>query len=173
MEKLDLGCGSREENKPFKEGLDRNTVYADIERSCFNRPFLTVCCSGVWLPFRENSFSIVIASHVLEHVYNPMQFLRECKRVSGKRVIIKIPRLLKRYAYAKETEGHIFTWSDSSFQNLLSLIFEKFKVYPMKTKTRLPFLKKTVNQILFWVITFFSHSNVENQLIAICKTGDF
>lgn len=37
---------------------------------------------GEKLPFKDNAFDFVIASHVLEHSFDPYQFLTELKRVS-------------------------------------------------------------------------------------------
>jgi len=49
-------------------------------------PFITdrpsVLGKGEALPFRDNSFDFVIASHVLEHSVDPENFLRELQRVA-------------------------------------------------------------------------------------------
>lgn len=39
---------------------------------------------GKKLPFLDKSFDLVYATHVVEHVPNPREFLSECKRVARK-----------------------------------------------------------------------------------------
>jgi len=165
---LDIGCGSQKGNKPYKKGSDPLIVYADIVKTEFNKPFLSICCSGLNLPFKDNSFSRVLAFHVLEHVYNPLKFLKECKRVAKRTIIIAIPHLLRDLRFKNESESHIFTWSYSSFQHLLKLVFEDFIIQRTIIEPQFPFLKKTINQILNWIVLFFSRSRRENELIAYC-----
>ena len=44
------------------------------------------------LPYNDNEFTTVVCLQVLEHVTDPIQALRELKRVAKKRVVITIPR---------------------------------------------------------------------------------
>jgi methionine biosynthesis protein MetW len=43
------------------------------------------------LPFKDHSFSTVVALDVLEHVYDPLRLLEEMKRVTKGTVIISVP----------------------------------------------------------------------------------
>lgn len=43
------------------------------------------------LPFKDKSFDTVTLSEVLEHPLNPIQVLREAKRVSRKRILVTVP----------------------------------------------------------------------------------
>ena len=42
------------------------------------------------LPFKDLSFATVIATDVLEHLYDPVSVLKECGRI-GKRIILSLP----------------------------------------------------------------------------------
>lgn len=43
---------------------------------------------GEHIPFEDNSFDVVLLVYVLHHCKDPMQVLKECKRVAKKRIII-------------------------------------------------------------------------------------
>ena len=51
---------------------------------------ITVNAFAEKLPFKDNSFDFVIASHVLEHSDNPEQFIKEIQRVA-KAGYIEVP----------------------------------------------------------------------------------
>ncbi len=79
---LDIGCGS----KPYKalaqvqsyvgleidDGVTRNNSYADV------------LYDGKALPFPDASFDCVLSNQVLEHVFEPEDFLKEINRVLKK-----------------------------------------------------------------------------------------
>ena len=46
---------------------------------------------GVTIPFPDDSFDLVYATHVLEHVLDERAFLGELRRVSAKLVFIEVP----------------------------------------------------------------------------------
>jgi len=46
------------------------------------------------LPFRDKVFDIAYSSHVIEHVANPLQMLRELIRVATRKVIVVCPHAL-------------------------------------------------------------------------------
>lgn len=76
---LDVGCGS----KPYKNllqvdeyvGLEVETVgeIKSVE--------VDVLYDGHQMPFAENYFDCILCNQVLEHVFNPDQFLKELNRV--------------------------------------------------------------------------------------------
>ena len=77
---------------------------------------------GYQLPFEDNSFDLVILSHVLEHVEHERLLLREIKRV-GRHCVIEIPcdyksgvdkRIKHFLAY-----GHINVYTPTSLRYLL------------------------------------------------------
>lgn len=77
---------------------------------------------GYTLPFADNSFSLVILSHVLEHVEHERQLLREIRRVAPM-AVIEVPRdykynVDKRIAHFL-AYGHINVYTPSSLRYLL------------------------------------------------------
>jgi len=48
-------------------------------------------CDGNNLPFRDNSFDVVMAFDLLHHVDNPEQVIKELKRVSRKYIVLTEP----------------------------------------------------------------------------------
>jgi ubiquinone/menaquinone biosynthesis C-methylase UbiE len=78
---------------------------------------------GEALPFNDNSFDLVYASHVLEHVLEPRKFLAELQRV-GNLVYIEVPcELNLRTSYyslqATLNIGHINAFTPHSFALML------------------------------------------------------
>ena len=46
---------------------------------------------GVKLPYPDNSYDFVMSSHVVEHVDNPADFIKEMWRVARKRLVVAVP----------------------------------------------------------------------------------
>jgi SAM-dependent methyltransferase len=67
----------------LKVGRDtKGTVYESEEvRLCGEAQKLDHLCEGDHLPFKDNTFDFVVASHVLEHFYDPIATLQEWLRV--------------------------------------------------------------------------------------------
>ena len=79
---------------------------------------------GETLEFRDGTFDLVIATHVVEHVPNPRSFVRELARVSRRLVYIEVPCEMKaRSSRAKLQSaldiGHINGYSPEYFLILL------------------------------------------------------
>jgi SAM-dependent methyltransferase len=121
-----------------------------------------LACSGLYLPFQDNSFEVVFSSHVIEHVKNPYQFLRELKRVARRIVVLKIPNS-KFYKRCQLSHEHIFGWNIFEFENFLLNEFGSVKVYgSMRTLTR-----NKLNTIKVYVMSFLQGE--PNELVAICR----
>jgi len=117
MNILDVGCGGRlEEHRPLS-GENVVSVDIDTEAKASVRGDIQL------LPFPDNSFDIVYASHVLEHVHNPMQAVEELKRVTKNIVIIKVPNA--HALFSDESVGHYFSWNRYTLRHLLEKFFAK------------------------------------------------
>lgn len=76
---LDIGCGT----KPYKK-IFRYTEYIGVEiDSAENRDkqIADFFYDGKRLPFKDSEFDSIIINQVLEHVFNPDEFLQEVRRV--------------------------------------------------------------------------------------------
>jgi len=83
---LDCGCGTGL-FLPALADAGWDVVGVDVAQRVLRRartrvgqPHVT-CASGVSLPFRDNSFGVVVVAHVLEHVRAWRDLIAECRRV--------------------------------------------------------------------------------------------
>lgn len=140
--KLNLGCGEdyRENwiNLDFNRKMKAD-VYADIEKK---------------LPFKGNTFDYVYTEHVLEHVRNLVQLMKELKRVckNGAIIEIRVPHASSMLAFQDPTHVRFFTYltfdyfSDWGFYDLPKFeVVSKYLNYVVKEWT---FLNKIFNPIL-------------------------
>jgi len=71
---LDLGCG----DAPYA-GFFRNFQYVAVDLN--KRSKAVVLCDATSLPFKSETFDLVLASELLEHVSEPSLVLKEAYRV--------------------------------------------------------------------------------------------
>ena len=71
---------------------------------------------GTSLPYRDKSFDIVVARHVLEHIPEPLKALREWKRVARNRVIVMVPN----NPTTEDHETHLYAWSQPALNNFFN-----------------------------------------------------
>src|SRR3989344_2876489 len=102
--KLNMGCGN-----DYKEGwinLDsRKNIRADVLHNLNKFPY----------PFKNNYFSEILASHVLEHLDDPIGTLKELARISknNSKITIRVPHA---YSYANATDiQHKTNFTENSF----------------------------------------------------------
>ncbi|MFN3215277.1 MAG: class I SAM-dependent methyltransferase [Acidimicrobiales bacterium] len=97
-------------------------------------PAAAVVTDARRLPFPDDSFDLVLAIEVLEHVERPGLALAELARVGTDRVIVSVPREpiwraanMARGSYLRDlgnTPGHINHWSSRGFRNFVGGVLD-------------------------------------------------
>ena len=90
--RLEIGCGVDRSYKFNPKISGENVVYVDIEKPVMKIPNF-IRSDAERLPFKGSCFTEVYASHVIEHLKNPLKFLSEVRRVlvSGGKVWLWTP----------------------------------------------------------------------------------
>lgn len=121
---LDVGCASgwflseiaKRYPKARYVGIDKYKKAINYGEKRY-KPLKLLHSDAHRLPFRENSFDLVICTEVLEHVTNPRQVLREIKRVlkpAGVAIIeMDSGNLLFKFAWYWWTNIRKGVWKDA------------------------------------------------------------
>jgi SAM-dependent methyltransferase len=108
---LDIGCGYTA-NKYA-------SVIADVQDfSNFYKEKEFVKITDKHLPFKDNEFDFIIASHVIEHVENFQFFIKEIERVS-KQGYIELPSRLGDNLVFENVKDHIWWFKYDDDLNML------------------------------------------------------
>lgn len=119
---LDVGCGGSPRGDINVDGFpfDRGQYYADYDMKNIK---MFVWSIGECLPFKDNVFNKVSCRHVLEHVPNPLKFLKELNRIlvdKGELLILVPSEFRNNY-----TKSHLFTWCPNTLNNLVMKVFDE------------------------------------------------
>ena len=137
---LDAGCGEGFTLEKFRRnnigqeltGIDFSEAAIKIGRKLHNE--LTLQPGTIYhIPFKANSFDLVICTEVLEHLEHPEKALAELQRVSKKYCIITVPHepwfMLANFLRGKNISRwgndieHIQHWSRRRINRLVSKYF--------------------------------------------------
>jgi len=137
---LDIGCG----HSPNKFA----TTICDVQDlSHFYKDKNFVKLDGNRLPFEDNHFDFVIASHVLEHVEDYKFFINELERVSSKGYI-ELPTKLEDNLVFENKKAHIWQM-DFDDDNSKLLISKKLQfIEPILTVSMLQQFRKNFKSSL-------------------------
>lgn len=95
---LDVGCGEGFTLSRFKnngigkklEGIEYLQDAIDLGKKTY--PDIKITKGSIYeLPYKDNSFDLVLCTEVLEHLEDPARGLRELARVSKKYLVISVP----------------------------------------------------------------------------------
>ncbi|MBN2452705.1 MAG: methyltransferase domain-containing protein [Candidatus Omnitrophica bacterium] len=96
LKKLNLGCGRFK-----KEGYVNLDVHGQLE------PDVVHDLNSMPYPFADNSFELIEADHVLEHLSDPFRAMKELHRISraGGRVLVRVPHFSRGFTHPEHKRG--------------------------------------------------------------------
>ncbi|MGB9959957.1 MAG: class I SAM-dependent methyltransferase [Candidatus Bathyarchaeales archaeon] len=130
---LDVGCGDGAIGEPLREkgNMVISVELPKIVKLAKSRKVpLLVAGDAEHLAFASESFNVVIASEVVEHLWDPLSFFNEAYRVlrSGGYMIISTPEGLESLRY--DSHKHYFTVE--GLRRMLSARFSLIEVKRLK-----------------------------------------
>lgn len=181
---LDVGCG----HKPYKDLFShKKYIGMDIENPGHDHKNedIDVYYDGTTFPFEDNTFDGVLANQVLEHVFNPDEFLQQINRVlkAKGRLLLTVPFIWDEheqpYDYGRYSsfglkallEKNGFTViSHSKSVNDLRAVFQLFILYIYKIM-----LTKSKLFNLVFTVVIISPFNILGSIISFLlpKNNDF
>jgi len=92
LSKLNLGCGE-----------EKKAGYINIDIRPLTKPDILHDLNKIPYPFLDNTFDIVEANHVLEHLNNVFLVMKEINRIlkPGGRLILKVPHFSRGFTHAE------------------------------------------------------------------------
>jgi methionine biosynthesis protein MetW len=97
---LDIGCGESIIGQTLKEKYNKDVYGIDLSKALLKvamRRGIKCLRSDLeqGLPYKENSFDVVVAGEIIEHIYDTDHFLEEIKRVvvRGGELILSTPNI--------------------------------------------------------------------------------
>lgn len=135
--KLNLGCGEFKKNG-----------YINVDYYSVSEPDIKHDLNQLPYPFDDNQFNLIEAEHLLEHLSNPFQIMKELHRIGkdGCLIRIKVPHFSRGSAHPEHKRGFDVSFPlyfDPSFKGgyqgvVLDLIKMRLRWFAQ------PYLKKTV-----------------------------
>ncbi len=152
---LDIGCGYTAHKNA--------TVICDIQDlSNFYNDKNFVKLDGNILPFKDNEFDFVIASHVIEHVKDVNTFIKELSRVSSKGYI-ELPTILEDNLVFENKKDHIWHMEFDDIENKLNISEKIQYLEPVITVSTSKKFSKIFRQSL--VLELYWEDNIEFNLL--------
>ena len=154
---LDIGCG-------YTANKYATTICDVQDLSHFYKDKNFVKLDGKRLPFEDNHFDFVIASHVLEHVEDYKFFINELERVSNKGYI-ELPTKLEDNLVFENKRNHIWQM-DFDDDNSRLLISKKLQfIEPILTVSMLQKFRKNFKSSL--ILELYWENKIDYDFIEI------
>ncbi|MCK5416135.1 class I SAM-dependent methyltransferase [Candidatus Parcubacteria bacterium] len=123
MKKLNLGSGE-----------DRKEGYINIDWNKISNPDIVHDLNKFPYPFEDNSFDLIEATHIIEHLDRPFEIMREMHRIlkKGGRLKIKVPHFSRGMTHSEHLHGFDVTfpmyfnkkYADMGFSGYYGVDFE-------------------------------------------------
>ena len=152
---LDIGCGY----KPH----DSASVICDVQdfsKLYKDKKFIRL--SEKSLPFKDQEFDFVIASHVLEHVEDPQFFIKELERVSAKGYI-ELPTILEDNLVFENKKDHLWHMEFDDNKNELQISKKIQYVEPVITVSSIKKFSKYFRQSL--ILELYWEDSIEHKIV--------
>jgi len=155
---VEIGGSAHNDFKVDVLNVDRyaemDTVYKDAERELWGRAkAVDIIAPGHELPLEDDSFDFVLASHVIEHIPDPIAALEEWARVARRYIVLVVPHrdrtfdrdrpltplseLIERHesGFTSDEDRHWTVWTCETFVELCEhLGFEVLEARDPDTK---------------------------------------
>ncbi len=142
---LEVGCGEGFILEKLKnEKACKKLFGVDISKDAINlakkiHPGLDLKEGNIYnLPYKDNSFDLVICAEVLEHLEKPIDAMNEIKRVCKKNLLLSVPNEPlfrignftrgKNWSRFGNDIDHIQHWSENSFRKFVGKFLKVKKV---------------------------------------------
>lgn len=148
IDKLNLGCSIFKKEGFFNVDLNKEA-----------NPDLILNLDEFPYPFKDNSFSLITADHVLEHLNHPFSVMKELHRIlkPGGKIIIRVPHFSRGFTHPDHKRGFdvsfplYFNENAKGFFGGISLRLEEMKL----TWFAQPYLKKlNLSKFQFYIGSF-------------------
>ena len=154
---LDIGCG-------YTANKYATTICDVQDLSHFYKDKNFVKLDGKRLPFEDNHFDFVIASHVLEHVEDYKFFINELERVSNKGYI-ELPTKLEDNLVFENKRNHLWQM-DFDDDNSRLLISKKLQIIePILTVSMLQKFRKNFKSSL--ILELYWENKIDYDFVEI------
>lgn len=152
---LDLGCGF-DKKVPEAIGVD-----------IMPTPETNLICNldhYPW-PFKENTFDLIVCSHIIEHITDVVKFIEEIYRIAKPNAIIKgiTPHFSSAYSYADPTHKH-------------HLSLRSFEVFCDSSSLKKSALRRLLNRLLgchYKIQGFYPNVKFEQKQVCLVQPKIF
>ena len=155
---LDVGCG-------YTANKYANVVCDTQDLKSFYKDKKFVQLIQKKLPFKDKEFDFVIASHVLEHVTDPIFFLSEIQRVSSHGGYIEVPTKLEDNLVFENKKDHLWHIDYDDDDNKLLISKKQNYFEPILTVSTIKkfqkYFRKSLVIELYWE-NEINYSFIEN-----------
>ena len=110
---LDVGCGNKPQGDVNIDLYPNNPIHREggirEQINVKNIPNFIVA-DACHLPFKNNTFQIVIADNIVEHLENPVKAIKEFMRVASQRVKMIVPHRYWWHKVAVHVNYFTYQW---------------------------------------------------------------